>query len=90
MGSEMCIRDRLTGYLWLNGGNGQGCAQSQYGSRATGGGGGGKAVFCGDEILVSGEFRSDGGLGGGCSNIPPYAMTPAGDGSPGELILLEW
>ena len=80
----------ISGYLWLNGGDGQGCSQSQQGNNATGGGGGGKAVLSGPEVVVSGEFRSDGGEGGGCSNTPPYAMTPAGDGQNGSLIILEW
>jgi hypothetical protein len=79
----------VSGYLWLNGGDGQGCYQHQYGYNATGGGGGGNAVLCGTQINVSGEFRADGGLGGGCSNTPAYAMTPAGDGQDGSLTLIE-
>ena len=80
----------VSGYLWLNGGDGQGCYQAQQGYNATGGGGGGNAVLAASEVSFDGEFRADGGDGGDCSNIPPYAMTPAGDGQNGSLTIFEW
>ncbi len=78
----------VSGHLWLNGGNGQGCWQEQFGYNASGGGGGGNAVLCANQIDFSGEFHSNGGQGGGCSNTPPYAMSPGGDGQDGSLHLI--
>jgi hypothetical protein len=79
------------GEIQLSGGNGTSCYQTQYGYHATGGGGSGSVVISSDNIInQTGTIIQNAGIGGGCANTNPYAMTPAGDGGIGTSYIVEF